>query len=71
VEVRQLCLFLATDDVLTPSETEWIRDASRQWPQCEFVGMDLVLIHRGQLGDVKKRAGVIKEARVSWVKGDL
>ncbi|KAG8699316.1 hypothetical protein FRC09_006690 [Ceratobasidium sp. 395] len=49
---------------------EWIRDASRRWPKCEFVGMDLVLVHRGQLGDVKRKARP-QEIRVSWVKGDF
>ncbi|KAG9126096.1 hypothetical protein FRC07_004914 [Ceratobasidium sp. 392] len=54
---------------------EWIRDASRRWSRCEFVGMDLVLLHRGQLGDAKSRRGrpqeSTKEQRVSWVKGDF
>ncbi|KAG8745989.1 hypothetical protein FRC10_006553 [Ceratobasidium sp. 414] len=52
---------------------EWIRDASRRWPRCEFVGMDLVLLHRGQLGDAKSRKGRPQEGtmRVSWVKGDF
>ncbi|KAG8702369.1 hypothetical protein FRC08_003531 [Ceratobasidium sp. 394] len=52
---------------------EWIRDASRRWPRCEFVGMDLVLLHRGQLGDTKSRKGRPQEGimRVSWLKGDF
>ncbi|QRV86397.1 methyltransferase domain protein [Ceratobasidium sp. AG-Ba] len=49
---------------------EWIRDAARRWPKCEFVGMDLVLMHRGQLGSTRQRKAP-QEQRVSWVKGDF
>ncbi|KAF8710720.1 O-methyltransferase, partial [Rhizoctonia solani] len=46
---------------------EWIRGALRQWPTCEFVGMDIVLLNRAQLSSQKGPAS----GRVTWVKGDF
>ncbi|CAE6518711.1 unnamed protein product [Rhizoctonia solani] len=45
---------------------EWIRSALRQWPSCEFVGMDIVLLNRPQLSSQKGTS-----TRVTWVKGDF
>ncbi|CAE7191290.1 unnamed protein product [Rhizoctonia solani] len=46
---------------------EWIRSALRQWPNCEFVGMDIVLLNRAQLSSQKGTPS----GRVTWVKGDF
>ncbi|CUA75123.1 hypothetical protein RSOLAG22IIIB_01767 [Rhizoctonia solani] len=46
---------------------EWIRGALRQWPSCEFVGMDIVLLNRAQLSSQKGAPS----GRVTWVKGDI
>ncbi|CAE6503696.1 unnamed protein product [Rhizoctonia solani] len=45
---------------------EWIRSTLRQWPTCEFVGMDIVLLNRAQLTQKSSSSG-----RVTWVKGDF
>ncbi|CEL52059.1 hypothetical protein RSOLAG1IB_00596 [Rhizoctonia solani AG-1 IB] len=46
---------------------EWIRGALRQWPTCEFVGMDIVLLNRAQLSSQKSASS----GRIAWVKGDF
>ncbi|CAE6523645.1 unnamed protein product [Rhizoctonia solani] len=43
---------------------EWIRSTLRQWPSCEFVGMDIILLNRAQLKGNPS-------GRVTWVKGDF
>ncbi|CAE6455056.1 hypothetical protein ACGC1H_004571 [Rhizoctonia solani] len=43
---------------------EWIRSVLRQWPSCEFVGMDIVLLNRAQYKGTPS-------GRVTWLKGDF